>query len=492
VHVVFLVVAALLSASIFASKLAVRFGIPALLLFILIGMGIGSEGFGGIEFDNPQLTQTVGVVALVFILFSGGLDTRWQRARAAAKESLLLSTVGVAITAGAVGWMAATFFGFSWIGGILLGATMASTDAAAVFSVLRGKNVRLKGKLQSILELESGSNDPMAIFLALGMIQLLTQPQTQAIDLLPVFVVQMSLGAAAGITLGWLMLLAINRLRLEYNGLYPVLTVSFVLLCYGLTTTIGGNGFLAIYIAGLLAGRSDFIHKNSLIDFHDGLAWLMQISMFIILGLQVFPSRLFDVALVGLLTAMFLIFVARPLSVFVALLPLKVTWREKVFISWVGLRGAAPIILATFSQIADVQLPLPIFDLVFFVVLVSVLLQGKTIIMAARWLGLHETSEPDVSLMTRVLRGRTINDHLLEAKVTADSEVAGKQIIDLELPPGTLIVLINRQAELIVPQGSSTIEVGDQILILAPKISHDSLYKRFAGVSTEGAAPDTP
>ncbi|MAS32432.1 MAG: potassium/proton antiporter [Anaerolineaceae bacterium] len=484
-HVIFIVVSALLLLSIFASKLATRFGIPALLLFILIGIGVGSEGFGGVEFDNPQLTQSVGVVALVFILFSGGLDTRWQSVQSALKEGLLLSTVGVGLTAVAVAWLAHTVLGFSWEGGILLGATMASTDAAAVFSVLRGKNVNLKGKLQPVLELESGSNDPMAVFLTLGMIQLITLPNAQPSDLIVMFVVQMSIGAIMGVAVGFLMLSAINRLRLEYDGLYPVLTISFVLLCYGLTSTLGGNGFLAIYLTGLIVGRGNVIHKNSLLDFHDGLAWLMQIAMFILLGLQVFPSRLVDVAGVGLLVAIFLIFVARPLSVFIALTPLRVRFREMVFISWVGLRGAAPIILATFTQIAGISLPLPIFDLVFFVVLVSVLLQGTTIVPVARWLGLYESGEPDTSLIAGIRKGSRINDFLLEIRTTAASAANGMQIIDLQLPKGTLIVLINRQSEVIVPQGSTTIEAGDQILFLTPKDTHALIRRLF----TEPASP---
>ncbi|MBZ0295052.1 MAG: potassium/proton antiporter, partial [Anaerolineae bacterium] len=394
-------------------------------------------------------------------------------------EGLLLSTVGVAITALAVGWLATTFLGFSWITGILLGATMASTDAAAVFSVLRGKSVGLKGKLKPILELESGSNDPMAVFLTLGMLQLITLPDTPVTALLGMFVVQMSLGALVGIAVGYLMLAAINQLRLEYDGLYPVLTLSFVLLCYGLANILGGNGFLAIYLCGLVLGRSDFIHKNSLSQFHDGLAWLMQIGMFIVLGLQVFPSRLLDVALTGLVVAGFMIFIARPLSVFVALTPLRSTnLREKVFISWVGLRGAAPIILATFSQIAAVEVPIPIFDLVFFVVLVSVLLQGTTIVPVARWLGLYEIEQPQPSLMARIMQGSQVTDYLIE--VQAGANVEGQRVVDLALPDGTLIVLINRGSRILIPQGRTLITEGDQLLVLASKPNHDTVRALLA------------
>ncbi|QPC84203.1 potassium/proton antiporter [Phototrophicus methaneseepsis] len=492
IQVIFLIVAVLLIASIVASKLANRFGVPALLLFILIGISIGSEGFGGIEFDNPQLTQSVGVLALVFILFSGGMDTRWQSVKMALGEGLLLSTVGVLITALSVGWLAQAFLGFTWPTGILLGATMASTDAAAVFSVLRGKSVGLKGKLRPVLELESGSNDPMAVFLTLGMIQLITTPATQLGDLLVLFVVQMSLGLVIGILSGYLMRAAINQLRLEYDGLYPVLTISFVLLCYGLTTLMGGNGFLAIYLCGLVLGRSDFIHKNSLLQFHDGIAWLMQIIMFIILGLQVFPSRLLDVALVGFFVAAFMIVIARPLSVFIALAPVRMSLQEKVFISWVGLRGAAPIILATFSQLAAIEMPVPIFDLVFFVVLVSVLLQGTTIVPVARWLNLYQPDQPTSSFFNRMLEGEQFKSYLIELEVSEHSNLVGQRLLQLGLPQGALVVLINRASKIIIPQGRTTLQAHDYLLILSPPEYHAILRQRFAAdaMVTELAPPD--
>ncbi|HEX2621814.1 MAG TPA: potassium/proton antiporter [Phototrophicaceae bacterium] len=473
------IVAALLLVSIFASKLAVRSGIPALLLFILTGMAIGSEGFGRIEFDNPQITQSIGVLALVVILFSGGLDTHWQGVKAALKEGLLLATVGVAFTAFAVAWLATTFLGFSWAGGILLGATMAATDAAAVFGVLRGKNVNLKGKLQSTLELESGSNDPTAIFLTLAMIELITHPEIRVIDLVPQFIIQMSLGALMGVIFGRVILFAVNNSRLEYDGLYPVLTVSLMLLCFGLTGAVGGNGFLAVYLAGVMVGRGNFIHKSSLRSFHDGLAWLMQIGMFIILGLQVFPSRLLGVAGAGLLVAGFMILVARPLSVFLALAPLKATMNEKLFISWVGLRGAAPIILATFSQLAHIDFPVPIFELVFFVVLVSVLLQGSTVIPLARILNLLAPDIEKSQPLSEMFQEGGFKDYLVEVDVVESSTPRTKRIVDLGLPAGALVVLINRAGGTVIPQGGSVLQPGDQLLIMAAKTQHETIAKLF-------------
>ncbi len=279
IEYILLGVAVLLLLSVIASQATGRLGVPALLLFLVIGMLAGSDGPGGIYFDDPWLAQSLGVAALAFILFSGGLDTRWEDVRPVLWKGVALSTLGVFITAILVGWFATTALDFSWLEGLLLGAVVSSTDAAAVFSVLRSRNVSLKGQLKPLLELESGSNDPMAVYLTIGFIQLLSQPAASMMDLIPLFLQQMTLGAAFGYGIGKAMVWIVNRVRLEYEGLYPVLTVSLVLLDYGATSALGGNGFLAVYLAGLVMGPSDFIHKRSLMRFHDGLAWLMQIAM---------------------------------------------------------------------------------------------------------------------------------------------------------------------------------------------------------------------
>lgn len=479
IHMLFLIIAALLVLSVVISKLSVRIGVPVLLVFILIGMGIGSEGLGGITFDDPELTQSVGVVALVFILFAGGLDTQWQTVRMAIKEGVLLSTIGVGITALAVAWLAVTFMGFTWLTGILLGATMAATDAAAVFSVLRGKGVELKGKLKPILELESGSNDPMAVFLTLGMIQWISTPDTQITDLLGMFIVQMSLGLLIGVLIGYLMIYALNQLRLEYDGLYPVLTIGCVLLCYGFTTAVGGNGFLAIYVTGLLLGRGDFIHKASLTQFHDGLAWLMQIAMFLVLGLLVFPSNLVPVAGSSLLVAAFLIIIARPAAVLLLLLPSKISFRGKLLTAWIGLRGAVPIILATFPLLAGVEGADTLFNIVFFVVLTSVLIQGPLIPYVTKWLNL-QTPGVINPYPTRVFLPEVSTDsRVIELNVLPESGLAGTAVMDLRLPAGALIVLVNRGNIPIVPSGATTLEIGDELLILADPASLAELQARF-------------
>lgn len=331
-----------LTLSIIASKVAARSGVPVLLLFLGLGMLAGSDGPGGIFFDNAWLAQTVGVIALVLILFSGGLDTQLSDVQAVLRPGLSLATIGVIVTACCVGVFMHLTFGFTLYEGILLGAIISSTDAAAVLTLLRGRGIHLKARLKPLLELESGSNDPMAVFLTVGMIQLIQNPNTSPLVLIPLFVVQMSLGALAGFIIGrggaWL----INRLRLEYDGLYPVVTLAAALLAYSATTLVGGNGFLAVYLAGLLMGDHKIIHRNSLRRFHDGLAWLAQIAMFLTLGLQVYPSRLLPVVQQGLLVALFVIFVARPLSIGLALLASRrLNWRKRLFVAWVGLRGAA-------------------------------------------------------------------------------------------------------------------------------------------------------
>lgn len=465
VEAMVLYVALLLLASVSVSKLAVRVGVPALVLFLGIGMLLGSEGPGGIDVVDPELAQGVGIIALVFILFSGGMITDWNAVRPVLKEGSLLSTLGVLVTALVVGAFVHLVLGFSIEAGILLGATMASTDAAAVFSVLSGRDDNLQERMKHTLELESGTNDPMAVFLTVGMISLIDTPSQSFLTLIPLFFVQLSVGLVAGLALAWLMLQVLKRIHLEYDGLYPVLTIAFVLGIYGATTLIGGNGFLAIYVAGVYLGQQSFVHKGSLCNFHDGLAWLMQILMFLTLGLEVVPSQVVDVAPEGLLVAAVLILVARPVSVFVTGLLTDLKFNEKLFLSWVGLRGASPVILATFPVLAGVDVPVPIFDLVFFVVLVSVLLQGPTIILAAEKLGLLQTEAADtMSLRTRMVRDSNIYDALVEVTVSEHSPVVNRTLTEIDMPESGLIVLIGRGGDVVVPRGNTTLHAGDHVL----------------------------
>jgi cell volume regulation protein A len=377
----------LLLLSVVGSLASARIGVPALILFLVIGMTAGSDGPGGIQFDYPWVAQSLGVLALSFILFAGGYDTDWHRARPIIWKAVPLSTLGVVITALLVGWFANLVLGFSWLEGMLLGSIVSSTDAAAVFAVLRSRGIKLRGHLKELLEVESGSNDPMAVFLTIGMIGLLQDASRSWGDLVVIFLVQMSVGTIMGYGLGRIMVAIVDRIRLDYGGLYAVLSLSLVLFAYGVTASVGGNGFLAVYLAGIHMGNSKFRHKRSLKGFHEGLAWLMQILMFLTLGLQVFPSHLVPVLSAGLLLSVFLMVIARPVAILSLLWWTGMPVSEQMLVAWVGLRGAVPIILATFPLVAGLPQADLIFHLVFFIVLTSVLLQGTSIPLVARWLG---------------------------------------------------------------------------------------------------------
>ncbi len=466
-----LIVSIFLLVSLLASKVSSRFGIPALLLFLAVGMLAGSDGPGGIYFDDPSLTQFVGIIALVLILFAGGLDTNWRDVRPIVRQGIILSTFGVLVTALLVGLFSTILLGFTLLEGMLLGAIISSTDAAAVFSILRAKDLGLKGRLRPLLEFESGSNDPMAVFLTIGLIQWLTSPGFSPWQLLVSFLLQ----GMIGLLLGWLFGKAIsyiaNHIQLSFEGLYPVLTLAMALLTYGLTSLLLGNGFLAVYLAGIVAGKEDFVHRRSLVRFHDGLAWLMQIAMFLTLGLLVYPSELIPQIIPGLLIALGLVFVARPLSVFISLLPSRFTIKEKVFISWVGLRGAVPIILATYPLLAGLEQASLIFNVVFFVVLISALLQGTSIPYVARWLGVDAKvrKKPIYPIEFTPVSG--FKNELKELPIVPDSPVVGKSIVELGLPAQFLVILIARKNEFIMPSGATVLEAGDTLVVLSDEHS---------------------
>jgi cell volume regulation protein A len=461
--------AVLLLAAIFASKLSQRLGIPALLVFLAVGMLAGSDGPGGSWFDDAQLAQRLGIVALAVILFSGGLETDWRTASTVAGRALSLATLGVLITTALTGWFVSTLLGVPLTHGLLIGAIVSSTDAAAVFSVLRGRGLRLKRRLQSLLELESGSNDPMAVFLTIALTQLVAAPATPIATLLPSFAQQMLVGGIVGLAVGKAALWAINRVRLETEGLYPVFTLAVVLLAYGATASLGGSGFLAVYVAGIAMGSGPFVYRRSLTRFTDGLAWLMQIAMFLVLGLLVFPSRLPGVAMRGALIALFLIVVARPVSVLISLAFARMPMRDKLFISWVGLRGAVPIVLATFPLVADIPRAALCFDLVFFVVLTSVLVQGTTIPLAARWLRVESAARARTPGPLDFIRAGRARSNFVEVRVAPHSQAAGKQIVDLHFPGSALAVVVGRGDDYIVPRGSTVLEPGDVLLVLADR-----------------------
>ena len=473
--------------SILANKISEKYGIPALLLFLFVGMLAGSEGPGGIFFDSPELAQAMGVAALTLILFSGGLDTLWSDVRPVALSGLVLSTLGVAITAAVVGLAAHYLAGFSFLEGMLLGAIMSSTDAAAVFSVLRARSIALPDRVKHLLELESGSNDPMAVFLTVAMITLITQPDAHPASLVgQLFLQQMVLGAILGFILGRAMVWIVNHIKLQTAGLYPAMMISFALFVYGAITYLGGNGFLGIYIAALMMGNTRFVHRKSLLRFHDGIAWLMQIVMFLILGLQVYPSRLIPVIGTGLLLSVILIFIARPLGTFISLALSQFSFKEKVLIAWVGLRGAVPIILATFPYFADIPSDDLIFNIVFFVVLTSVLLQGTTIPAVVRLLGL---AVPQAAVPQHPLEFDDSDETdaaLMDFIVPYRSPAAGKPIRELSFPAESVITLICRDAKYFMPSGSTILQGGDVLLVLLNEASASKIN------AVLGAAPAAP
>ncbi|MBI3111299.1 MAG: potassium/proton antiporter [Ignavibacteriales bacterium] len=464
-----LIGALLILASIAIAKASDNLGVPTLVLFIAVGMLAGSEGPGGIFFDDAGMAQSIGIVALIFILFAGGLDTRWTSVRPVLWQALSLSTLGVFVTALSVGLFVHYVLEFSLLSGLLLGAIISSTDAAAVFSVLRSKNVSLRGKLKPLLELESGSNDPMAVFLTVGTIQLITSPESTLGEIILLFVVQMGLGVGIGLALGKGMVLLINRMKFSYEGMYPVFSLAAACFIYALTAVIGGSGFMAVYVGGLVVGNSEIVQKKSLFRFFDGLAWLGQIGMFLTLGLLVYPSNIAHVVGGGLLVSAFLMFVARPFSVFFATLLTDLQWREKTLVSWVGLRGAVPIILATFPKLARVPDADVIFNLVFFIVLTSALFQGWSLPAAARLL---KVDAPMVRRRRYPLEFEPtegVDAELQEFIVPYNSSAIGRPIVELGMPPNSLIVLISRNERMMVPSGGTILEPGDTILALVSR-----------------------
>ena len=385
------IIGVILFISVYASKISEKIGIPLLLMFLGIGMLLGSEGIGGIEFDNALLTQAIGTIALIFILYSGGLDTFWEEVKPVAINGILLATFGVLITALVMACFIYLILDFTFLESILLGSIVSSTDAAAVFMILRSQKIRLKNNIRPLLELESGSNDPMAIFLTIIVLQILTMPQANAVsEWFFYFVIQFVIGGVLGLVCGYLFPKICQFINISQAGLYPLISVAWLFMIFGLSSLLGGNGFLSIYIAGIMTNKFAFPNKAHIIAFHDVIAWMMQIVVFLVLGLLVFPSELPEVAIQALILSLVLIFIARPMSVFISLMKSKYSTKEKAYISWVGLRGAVPIILATYPYAYKLENSHMIFNVVFFMVLVSVLLQGVTIGFMAKRLGIIE------------------------------------------------------------------------------------------------------
>ena len=473
----------LLFVSILASKISAKSGIPVLLIFLAIGMLAGSDGIGGIVFENSHVAKALGAITITLILFFGGLDTDFEHIRPIIWNSILLSTVGVLVTAFTIGYFIYWITPLNLTEGLLMGAIVSSTDAAAVFSILRSKSIHLKNNLAPTLELESGSNDVMAYFLMIFFMGILTQgKEISLLAAIPMFFKEMLIGGIVGVLVGKAMELVVNKAQLAYESLYPGLTLSMILFTYSATNFIHGSGFLAVYIAALMLGRQNFLHKKSLIRFYDGVTWLMQVVMFIVLGLLVFPKRLIPIAGSGILISLALMFIARPLGVFLSLAFVKkVDNKQKLFISWVGLRGAVPIVFATYPLLEGIEKSDTIFHIVFFIVLTSILFQGTTLHRLAKWLQLEAKAPKKRGQAIHL--SEDVKSELLELEVTQNATAAGKKIVELGFPKGSLIVLINRNDQYMTPRGDTVIEAGDRLMVMTDDQQAVKAMKTCLGIT---------
>ncbi|MBT2695777.1 potassium/proton antiporter [Bacillus sp. ISL-55] len=472
-----MLLAFLLIVGVLTTRFSTRLGVPSLIFFILVGMVMGSDVLGIVYFDNASLTQKIGVIALIIILFEGGLQTNWKDVRPVIVPSLSLATIGVLITSGIIAAAAKMVLGLDWLEAILFGAIVGSTDAAAVFTVLKDHNI--SPKLGSTLEAESGSNDPMAVFLTVAMIELITIPDTSIWKLMGDFFLQMGLGLLLGIIFGKIAVKALNSINLDSSGLYPVFATAFALLTYGITAFLNGSGLLAVYIAAIMIGNAEIAYRHSIFRFSEGFAWMMQILMFVILGLLVFPSELFSPAILiqGILISLILILVARPVAVFLSTIKMKYTQKERIFLSWAGLKGAVPIILATFPLLAGIEGSHQIFNVVFFVVLTSALIQGATIPLLADKLGLNGPKKTIPMQSLELISLGKADAEMIEYEMESDSAIVGKTLMDIPFPEGTLVNAIIRHGKLIAPTGNTVIMAGDFLYILSGRKNKQKLKK---------------
>jgi cell volume regulation protein A len=465
INAAMLLAGVLLLLGIVSSKFSARLGVPVLVLFLSLGMLAGSEGLGRIPFENYSLANSVGSVALALILFDGGLRTSLASVQRVWQPALALSTVGVLLTSMITGLAAAWVLQMPVLQGLLLGSIVGSTDAAAVFSVLRTSGLKLPERLTSTLEVESGANDPMAIFLTLGLIGVISGSTDSAKALALLFVAQFGVGTLAGLAVGGLAAWAVNRINLDYPGLYPLLAMAFGLVAFGSAAVLGGSGFLAVYIAGIVLGSSSFVFRRGILAFHDATAWLGQIVLFVMLGLLSFPSRLLAVAWEGLLVALVLIVVARPVAVALSALPFGFRRRELTFLSWVGLKGAVPITLATFPLLAGIAKSELIFNAVFFVVLISAITQGWSLTLVARWLHLGRPADPAPALSVEINALRAVDGEIVDYTVNPGAAAAGLLIRELARPDGLVLTLVLRGRQVIMPRGATALEPGDHVFV---------------------------
>lgn len=471
---ILLIGAILIFCAIMISKTGYRFGIPTLLLFLLVGMGFGTDGLG-LEFNSAQDAQFIGMIALSIILFTGGMDTKLRDIKPVMAQGMILSTVGVLLTTLLTGGFIFWLSGFSSMNiampiltSLLLAATMSSTDSASVFNLLRSQRMNLKENLKPMLELESGSNDPMAYMLTIALIQVIASDSGFDIGLLVKdLLVQFFVGGVMGYAFGRLAVWLINKVNLSNSSLYPILLLSLVFITFTITDLLHGNGYLAVYILGVIVGNARLVFRKEINTFMNGLTWFSQIVMFLSLGLLVNPHEMLGVSVCAMLIGLFMIFVARPLTVMLCLLPFRqMTFKAKCFVSWVGLRGAVPIIFATYPVVSEIPGSQVIFNIVFFITLLSLIFQGMTIAPVAKWLSLDLPEEKEGNEFG-VEIPEEIDSQLTDVTLTPEMLEDGNRLMDMNIAPGTLVMLVKRGSEFMIPNGRMELKVGDKLLYIS-------------------------
>lgn len=471
---ILLIGAILIFCAIMISKTGYRFGIPTLLLFLLVGMGFGTDGLG-LEFNSAKDAQFIGMIALSIILFTGGMDTKLRDIKPVMAQGMILSTVGVLLTTLLTGGFIFWLSGFSSMNiampiltSLLLAATMSSTDSASVFNLLRSQRMNLKENLKPMLELESGSNDPMAYMLTIALIQVIASGSGFDIGLLVKdLLVQFFVGGVMGYAFGRLAVWLINKVNLSNSSLYPILLLSLVFITFTITDLLHGNGYLAVYILGVIVGNARLVFRKEINTFMNGLTWFSQIVMFLSLGLLVNPHEMLGVSVCAMLIGLFMIFVARPLTVMLCLLPFRqMTFKAKCFVSWVGLRGAVPIIFATYPVVSEIPGSQVIFNIVFFITLLSLVFQGMTIAPVAKWLSLDLPEEKEGNEFG-VEIPEEIDSQLTDVTLTPEMLEDGNRLMDMNIAPGTLVMLVKRGSEFMIPNGRMELKVGDKLLYIS-------------------------
>ena len=471
---ILLIGAILIFCAIMISKTGYRFGIPTLLLFLLVGMGFGTDGLG-LEFNSAKDAQFIGMIALSIILFTGGMDTKLRDIKPVMAQGMILSTVGVLITTLLTGGFIFWLSGFSSMNiampiltSLLLAATMSSTDSASVFNLLRSQRMNLKENLKPMLELESGSNDPMAYMLTIALIQVIASGSGFDFGLLVKdLLVQFFVGGVMGYAFGRLAVWLINKVNLSNSSLYPILLLSLVFITFTITDLLHGNGYLAVYILGVIVGNARLVFRKEINTFMNGLTWFSQIVMFLSLGLLVNPHEMLGVSVCAMLIGLFMIFVARPLTVMLCLLPFRqMTFKAKCFVSWVGLRGAVPIIFATYPVVSEIPGSQVIFNIVFFITLLSLIFQGMTIAPVAKWLSLDLPEEKEGNEFG-VEIPEEIDSQLTDVTLTPEMLEDGNRLMDMNIAPGTLVMLVKRGSEFMIPNGRMELKVGDKLLYIS-------------------------